>query len=92
MIWKLWEIVLLNKSIMIVTDTPSSSSEIVFLLQSLIFPIEFKGRYYPYVTICGNELDDYNKNPKSLTNNLILGVTNPIYEKVFSIFILLYLF
>lgn len=81
LVWKLWEIVLLNKSILIISDKPSISSEVVYLLQSLIFPIQFRGRYFPYFTIFDSELDNFD-DPKSLHNNLIIGVTNPIFLKV----------
>jgi hypothetical protein len=81
LVWKLWEIVLLNKSILIISDKPSISSEVVYLLQSLIFPIEFKGRYFPHYTVFDNEFDK-NDDQQSLHNNLIIGVTNPIFLKV----------
>lgn len=82
LVWKLWEIVLLNKSILIISDKTSISSEVVHLLQSLIFPIQFKGRYFPYFTVFDSELESFN-DPKGLYNNLIIGVTNPIFLKVF---------
>lgn len=81
LVWKLWEIVLLNKSILVITDKSSISSQIVFLLQSLIFPIQFKGRYFPYFTIYDKDLDNLGS-PESQYNNLILGVTNPIFLRV----------
>jgi hypothetical protein len=81
LVWKLWEIVLLNKSILVISDTPSISSEVVFLLQSIIFPIQFKGKFHPYFTIFDNESDAM-KSSDSLLNNLVIGVTNPLFLKV----------
>ena len=81
LVWKLWEIMLLNKSILVITDKSSISSKLIFLLQSLIFPIQFKGRYFPYFTIYDKDLDNLG-NPESQYNNLVLGVTNPIFLKV----------
>lgn len=81
LVWRLWEVVLLNQSILVISDKPSISSEVVYLLQSLIFPIQFKGRYFPYFTIFDNDLD-CSDDPKNMHHNLLIGVTNPIFLKV----------
>ena len=57
------------------------SSEIVFGLSSIISPIVFKGEYHPYFTIFDKKFNEL-KSHKFIRNNLIIGVTNPLFTKV----------
>lgn len=80
LVWKLWEVVLLNQSLLVISDKPSISSEVVYLLQSLIFPIRFRGRCHPYFTIFDSDLDVL-EDARALQTDLLIGVTNPIFLK-----------
>ena len=57
------------------------TSETVFALSSLIFPIEFCGSFSPYFTIFDPMFNDV-KDLKSVKNDLLLGITNPLIAKV----------
>ena len=50
-IYKLWEIVILNKSLLVISDLPLISGDLIKALVGLIFPLQFKGNYYPYLNI-----------------------------------------
>lgn len=51
MLWTLWELVLLNKPIMVVGDTPAMVSNSVLGIISLISPLEYVSDYKPYMTV-----------------------------------------
>lgn len=82
MLWKLWESVLCNQPIMIMSDSPAESSEAVLSLVSLIYPLEYQGDYKPYFTIydpCYKQMQEMYE--KKTFRSIILGVTNPLFLK-----------
>jgi hypothetical protein len=81
-IYKLWEIVMLNKSLIILADSPDLCSEAIYGLMSILFPIPFKGKFFPYFTIFDQNFNLLRDN-KDTEKNLLLGVTNPLFIKSF---------
>lgn len=82
-LWTLWELVLLNKPIMIVGDSPYNVSNGVLGIISLISPLEYVGDYKTYMTVYD---EDFHAIQKSTTDspdrmNDIVGVTNPLFLK-----------
>lgn len=80
-IFKLWELVLLNKSIMVLADTPDISSELIFGMISLIFPIFYSAHFKPYFTIFDKNIEYIKRT--NISNNFLLGVTNPLFLNVY---------
>ncbi|EGG15703.1 hypothetical protein DFA_10545 [Cavenderia fasciculata] len=50
-LWMLWEMVLLNHPIIVMSPSPPISSDCVLALISLISPLNYTGDYRPYFTI-----------------------------------------
>jgi hypothetical protein len=90
-IWNIWELIITETPLLVQADSPSLTSEIVFLLSSLIFPLKYCGDIRPYFTIYDNDFKDYRDQQelKDL-NSPILGVINPICAKSFSNFCVLH--
>lgn len=80
LIFKVWETVLLNRSLLIFADSPDLSSEAVFVAISLIFPIVHVGEIHPYFTIFDQKFNAL-KSSKLADKNVMLGVTNPLFRK-----------
>lgn len=52
LLWfKLWEVILLNKSILVVCDTPEQCGDMVYGMISLLEPLKCCSEYYPYLTV-----------------------------------------
>lgn len=79
-IFKMWEIVILNKSLIVISDSPSISSDLIYCLESLIFPISFMGKSWPYLTIFDKSFNNI-KNGVSSHLNYLIGITNPLFLK-----------
>jgi hypothetical protein len=87
LLWKLWELVITNQPLLVISDSPSECSETVFGLISLISPLEFNGDYKPYFTIYDPAYKVYQEQyERKVINNAILGVTNPLFLKSFKNF------
>ena len=56
------------------------SSEMVFGLKSVIFPIACLSKTYSYFTIFDKNFNDF-KSKEFIQNDLILGATNPLFTK-----------
>lgn len=80
LIFKIWEIVLLNKSLMVLADTPNLCSEMIYGLISIIFPIAYNGNFRPYFTIFDKNFDFLKSS--GLEKNFLIGVTNPLFLNV----------
>jgi len=78
-LWLLWELVLLGEPILVVSSSPTTCSDAVLGLISLISPIEYGGDFRPYFTIHDTDFKRYT-NKKRLPS-CILGVTNPFFFK-----------
>ncbi|EJW80237.1 hypothetical protein WUBG_08854 [Wuchereria bancrofti] len=78
----LWELVLTGEPVVVLAQNPSDCSAFVQSLISLIWPLRYSSDYRPFFTIHDAEFREYS----SRTNpwpNVILGVTNPFFTKVF---------
>lgn len=80
--YKLWEIMMLNQSLLVVADSPSTCSDLVYALQSIISPFRSSSEYYPYLTVFTQGLSDIEKSMRTSKNGVIIGVTNPLFLKV----------
>lgn len=86
-IWLLWELVLLGKPILVLSPSPSLSSDTVLALASLISPLEYKGDFRPFFTIHDSEFkifSDDTADPDKTKAGLIIGGTNPYFFKALS--------
>ncbi|KAG5439959.1 hypothetical protein PCANB_000241 [Pneumocystis canis] len=54
-LYTIWEVILLGKPLLLLTDNPSTSTEMVLTLIDLIKPIKYSGDYRPYLTIQGSD-------------------------------------
>jgi hypothetical protein len=69
---KLWESVILEKSIIVLGSTPEATSRAVFAIASLSFSAAFVPNIVPYISITDPSFNDL------LRTNSIIGVSNPI--------------
>ncbi|KAH9520916.1 Protein dennd6a [Dermatophagoides farinae] len=76
----LWELVLTNEPIAVMSQTPNVCSEIVQALIALIAPLRYGADYRPFFTIHDSEFKEYTTHTKS-PPPVILGVTNPFFVK-----------
>lgn len=79
-LFKLWEIIILNQSLIVISDSPSISSDLIHGIQGCIFPISYRGTSFPYMSIFDKSFEKLKGNTGSHLNNLI-GVTNPLFLK-----------
>lgn len=61
----LWELVLTNEPIAVITQTPNVCSEIVTALVNLIAPLRYGADYRPFFTIHDSEFKEYTSHTKS---------------------------
>ncbi|KAF9223896.1 DUF1630-domain-containing protein [Gyrodon lividus] len=79
-LWSLWECLVLCEPILVYGPSPSMTSQAVWWLRDLIRPMPLAGDIRPYFTI-------HDKDHSLLVNKappkagLIIGVTNPFFEK-----------
>jgi hypothetical protein len=87
----LWELVITEVPIIVFADDPKKCSNVVKLLESLIFPFEFKGDVRPYFSIYDYDFKAY-KDDKNLSklNSPILGVINPFCANCFEDYVILH--
>ncbi|XP_057306926.1 protein DENND6A-like [Hydractinia symbiolongicarpus] len=78
----LWELVLLAEPIIVMAPSPSTCSEGVLSLVSLVQPLAFVCDHRPYFTIHDSELKEYTTKTQA-PPKVILGVTNPFFAKTF---------
>jgi len=79
-LWLLWELVLVNAPIAVISPSPSAASDTVLSLVSLIAPLQYGGDYRPYFTIQDADLKLFTaKKPPPA----IVGVTNPCFANAF---------
>jgi hypothetical protein len=83
-LWNLWELLITETPLIICSDTPSTSSDIVLLLSTLIFPLKYIGDIRPYFTIYDTDYKEYLDNAGlKASHSPILGIINPICLKNF---------
>ncbi|ORZ38766.1 hypothetical protein BCR44DRAFT_117476 [Catenaria anguillulae PL171] len=77
-LWTLWELVLANEPIAVISSCPSVTSRAVEALAALVRPVPVERTYRPYLTIQDPDFRYFTKNhPPPRT---ILGVTNPHFH------------
>eukprot|EP01101_Sappina_pedata_P009156 TRINITY_DN5252_c0_g1_i1.p1 TRINITY_DN5252_c0_g1~~TRINITY_DN5252_c0_g1_i1.p1 ORF type:complete len:620 (+),score=174.32 TRINITY_DN5252_c0_g1_i1:193-1860(+) len=82
--WSLWEIVLTCQPLLVVSDSPSVSSEAVVTLTKLIHPLKFGGDFRTYFTINDPDFKTFSeKHDEDIIPPAIIGVSNPYFLKVF---------
>lgn len=85
-LWLLWELVLTNAPILVISPSPALASEAVLALVSMTSPLSYCGDYRPYFTINQTDFKDYTKKQSKEGNvgPIIMGVTNPFFSQTFS--------
>ncbi|KAI9568201.1 hypothetical protein HD554DRAFT_2100798 [Boletus coccyginus] len=79
-LWSLWECLVLCEPILVFGPSPAMTSQAVWWLRDLVRPIPLAGDIRPYFTI-------HDKDHSLLVNKappkagLLIGVTNPLFEK-----------
>lgn len=79
-LWSIWECLVLCEPILIFGASPAQTSQAIWWLRDLLRPIPVAGDFRPYFTMQDGDLSLLvNKLPPKA--GLILGVTNPFFEK-----------
>lgn len=82
-IWSIWECLLLCEPILVYGPSAAVTSQIVWWLRDLLRPIPLSGDFRPFFTI--HDVDHGNLvNSRQPQSGLLLGVTNPFFEKTCS--------
>lgn len=82
-ICNLWELVILERPLLVTSDSPTECSDIILLLTSLIYPLTYIGDVRPYFTIYDNDFKEYREEDDLKYNNsAIVGIINPICLKI----------
>ncbi|XP_075219220.1 protein DENND6B isoform X2 [Lycorma delicatula] len=76
----LWELVLTAEPIVVMASSPSTCSQMVQALVSMIMPLMYYADYRPYFTIHDSEFKEYTTRTHA-PPPIILGVTNPFFAK-----------
>ena len=80
----IWEMVITETPILVVGEEASNVSNVVMLLQSIIYPLKYRGDIRPYFSIYDIDFKQYRDNNNLLKNNSpILGIINPLLAKYF---------
>ncbi|KAI0749536.1 hypothetical protein C8Q80DRAFT_1101293 [Daedaleopsis nitida] len=79
-LWSLWECVVLSEPILIFGPSPAMTSAATWWLRDLLRPIPLSGDFRPFFTI--HDADHTALvNPRPPKSGLLLGVTNPFFER-----------
>ncbi|KAJ9584820.1 hypothetical protein L9F63_020841 [Diploptera punctata] len=76
----LWELVLTAEPIVVMAGSPTTCSEMVQALVSMITPLMYCADFRPYFTIHDSEFKEYTTKAHA-PPPVILGVTNPFFAK-----------
>ncbi|KAA0189724.1 hypothetical protein HAZT_HAZT006304 [Hyalella azteca] len=76
----LWELVLTAEPLVVMAATPTTASNTVHALRSLIAPLKYSGDFRPFFTIHDSEFKEYTTRTTA-PPNVMLGVTNPFFAK-----------
>ncbi|KAI9000544.1 hypothetical protein BD414DRAFT_471971 [Trametes punicea] len=80
-LWSVWECVVLSEPLLIFGPSPTATSIAVWWLRDLLRPIPLSGDFRPFFTIHDAEHTAL-VNPRHPKAGLLLGVTNPFFERV----------
>ena len=90
-IFSLWELVITEIPIMVFSDSPTICSNIVKLLESLIYPLKYYGDIRPYFSVYDQDFKYYREESHLVKTNIpIIGCINPIHLKYFPDFYILH--
>ena len=78
----LWELVLTAQPLVVQAASPSQCSATVQALTSIIHPLTFLADYRPFYTIHDVDFKELTSSNSSALPSIILGVTNPFFNKV----------
>ncbi|KXN88654.1 Protein DENND6A [Leucoagaricus sp. SymC.cos] len=79
-LWSIWECLVLCEPILVFGPSPTQTSQAIWWLRDLLRPIPLAGDIRPYFTMQdGDHATLVNKLPPKA--GLIIGVTNPFFEK-----------
>jgi len=73
--------IMLNKCILVVCDTPEQCADMVYGIVSLLQPLKCVSEYYPYLTVFDPEYKNILKKIYDSPKGVIIGVTNPLFLK-----------
>ena len=83
LLWHLWEMVLLNKPFLVLSDKPHHACHAVLASISLISPLEYASDYKTYLTVYDPDFPMIQKQVETKSvRELIVGATNPLFLKV----------
>lgn len=83
LLWHIWEMVLLNKPFLILSDKPHHACHAILASISLISPLEYASEYKTYLTVYDPDFLAIQKSVETKTiQGLIVGATNPLFLKV----------
>lgn len=75
-----WELVLINEPIVVMSSSPTLCANAVQALISLIHPLKYCSDYRPFFTIHDTEFKHYTTRTQA-PPQVVLGVTNPFFSK-----------
>ncbi|KAI0671569.1 DUF1630-domain-containing protein [Trametes maxima] len=79
-LWSIWECVVLSEPMLIFGSSPAATSIAVWWLRDLLRPIPLSDDFRPFFTI--HDVDHtVLVNPRQPKSGLLLGVTNPFFER-----------
>ena len=81
LLFRLWELVLLQRSLLVLADSPDRSAAAVFALMSLIFPLRQEGPFWPYLTVFDAQFPALQA-PGGGWPGGVAGATNPLFAKL----------
>lgn len=82
-LWQIWELIILEFPILVFADDASRVSNIVFLLESITYPLPLNSDVRPYFSIYDPDFKEYKEETELRHHNsAILGVINPIFMKL----------
>ncbi|KIP11168.1 hypothetical protein PHLGIDRAFT_114828 [Phlebiopsis gigantea 11061_1 CR5-6] len=79
-IWSIWECILLCEPVLVFGPSAAVTSQVIWWLRDLLRPIPLTGDFRPFFTI--HDVDNVTLlNARQPQAGLLLGVTNPFFEK-----------
>eukprot|EP01080_Neovahlkampfia_damariscottae_P000196 gene196-4442_t len=80
---KIWELLILGESLLIISPFPKISSEACLISISIISPLIFNGDFRPYFTVHNTDFKNFIEKGKKFgfEKSTIIGVTNPFFIK-----------
>ena len=78
----LWELALTAEPLVVQASSPAQCSSMVQALTSIIHPLTFLADYRPFYTIHDVDFKELTSSNSSALPSIILGVTNPFFNKV----------